>query len=184
MWLILGTKSISNMVLGISTTIVVNACINGSIGLRVPSSVKMDTVQNTCERETPFIQTQRVNDDAYSIVAQYQAEYRGIVQYYRMAYNLHTLGKLRRTMELSLVKTMAKKYKQFFTLLKNLQAIRDLVITTQGSTYKVLQVVVKKEAREEPSNKLTLGVVPLRWNKWVALTMTIVIAESGASGVN
>lgn len=36
---------------------------------------------------------QRVNDDAYSIVAQYQAEYRGVIQYYHLACNLHRLSK-------------------------------------------------------------------------------------------
>jgi len=33
------------------------------------------------------------------------------VQYYRMAYNLHTLSKLRYMTEVSLVKTLANKYK-------------------------------------------------------------------------
>jgi hypothetical protein len=32
---------------------------------------------------------QRTNDSTYSIIAQYQTEYRGVVQYYRLAYNLH-----------------------------------------------------------------------------------------------
>ena len=84
-------------------------CINGSVGLRVPSSVKNAYCAKYMRRGKPIHLTQRVNDDAYSIVAQYQAEYRGIVQYYRMAYNLHTLGNLRRTMERSLVKTLVKK---------------------------------------------------------------------------
>ncbi|QYO62516.1 group II intron reverse transcriptase/maturase [Leptolyngbya sp. 7M] len=44
-------------------------------------------------------------------MSQYQAEYRGVVQYYRMAYNLHTLGTLRRLTELPPVKTLANKFK-------------------------------------------------------------------------
>jgi group II intron reverse transcriptase/maturase len=86
-------------------------CINGSVGLRVPK----DVIKANCAKYTkgskPIHLTQRVNDDAYSIVTQYQAEYRGIVQYYRMAYNLHAMGRVRRVTELSLVKTLAKKYK-------------------------------------------------------------------------
>ena len=44
-------------------------------------------------------------------MAQYQAEYRGVVQYYRLAYNLHRLNRLKWVMETSLAKTLAKKFK-------------------------------------------------------------------------
>src|SRR5207302_1885370 len=54
---------------------------------------------------------QRVNDSAYSIVAQYQTEYRGVVQYYRMAYNLHQLQQLKWVMETSQTRTLARKRK-------------------------------------------------------------------------
>jgi hypothetical protein len=33
---------------------------------------------------------ERLNDSAYGIVTLYQAEYSGLVQYYRLAYNLAT----------------------------------------------------------------------------------------------
>ena len=62
-------------------------------------------------RGQPIHLTSRINNYAYSIVAQYQAEYRGVVQYYCMAYNLHTLNGLKWVMQLSLVKTLAKKLK-------------------------------------------------------------------------
>lgn len=71
-------------------------CINGSIGLRVPLRVRKAYCAKYKRRGKPIHLMQRVSNDAYSIVAQYQAEYRGIVQYYRMAYNLHTLHTLRR----------------------------------------------------------------------------------------
>jgi hypothetical protein len=37
---------------------------------------------------------QMLSDHDYSIVSQYQAEYRGIVQYYLLASNVYHLGKL------------------------------------------------------------------------------------------
>ncbi|MDY6899611.1 MAG: group II intron reverse transcriptase/maturase, partial [Cyanobacteriota bacterium] len=49
----------------------------------------------------PIYLPQRVSDDAYSTVSQYQTEYRGIVQYYRMAYRRPTLSKLKWVMEVS-----------------------------------------------------------------------------------
>jgi hypothetical protein len=84
-------------------------CINGSVGLRVPKSVIKDHCVKYMRSGKPIHLTQRVNDDAYSIVSQYQAEYRGIVQYYRMAYNLHTLSELKRVMEQSQSKNFGKE---------------------------------------------------------------------------
>ncbi len=86
-------------------------CINGSVGLKVPKSVIKDHCVKYLRSGKPIHLAQRVSDDAYSIVTQYQAEYRGVVQYYRMAYNLHMLSQLKRVMELFLVKTLAKKFK-------------------------------------------------------------------------
>lgn len=83
------------------------------------------------KRGKPIHLMQRVNDDVYSIVSQYQAEYRGIVQYYRMAYNLHTLGRLRKVTELSLVKTLAKKFKT--SCRKIYQRFRTNLETAEGT---------------------------------------------------
>ena len=139
-------------------------CINGSVGLRVPKSVIKDHCAKYMRAGKPIHLTQRVNDDAYSIVSQYQAEYRGVVQYYRMAYNLHTLSLLKRVTELSLVKTLAKKFKT--TCQKIYQRYRTTIETKDG-TYKVLQVTVERD-----SNKPLItyfGGVSLRWNKWVKI---------------
>ena len=139
-------------------------CINGSVGLRVPKSV----IENHCGKymrsTKPIHLTQRVNDDIYSIVAQYQAEYRGIVQYYRMAYNLHTMGKLKRIMELSLVKTLAKKLK---TTCQEIYQRYSATIDTKDGTYKVLKVLVERDS-EKPLITY-FGGVSLRWSKWVEI---------------
>ena len=85
--------------------------INGTLGLRVPAQVTKTKCVQYMRRGKPSHRTQLINDTAYSIVAQYQAEYRGVVQYYRLAYNLHQLSKRKRVMEVSQVKTLANKYK-------------------------------------------------------------------------
>jgi len=46
----------------------------------------------------------RLNDDAYGIMALYESEYGGIVQYYRLAYNLHTLDRVKWVAEQSRTK--------------------------------------------------------------------------------
>ncbi len=135
-------------------------CINGSVGLRVPDQVRKAYCAKYKRKGKPIHLVQRVNDEAYSIVIQYQAEYRGIVQYYRMAYNLHTLHTLRRVMEVSLVKTLARKYK---TTCQKIYRRYGTWLDTEYGPCKVLQVVKKQEARKPLYAQF--GGVPLRWNK-------------------
>lgn len=83
--------------------------INGQIGLKVP----MDVVRAKCNpylrRGTPAARLERVHETDFRIVALYQAEYRGVAEYYRLAYNRHRLGLLRWVMERSLTKTLGHK---------------------------------------------------------------------------
>jgi hypothetical protein len=46
-------------------------------------------------------------DEDFTIVAKYQAEYRGLVQYYLLAQDVFRLGRLQGVMETSLLKTLA-----------------------------------------------------------------------------
>ena len=62
--------------------------INGSIGLRVPEQVIKTGQQLYMKNAKPIHRMERVKDTPYSIMQQYQLEYVGVVQYYRMAYNL------------------------------------------------------------------------------------------------
>ena len=139
-------------------------CINGSVGLRVPKNVISSHCAKYMRRGKPIHLTSRINNDAYSIVAQYQAEYRGVVQYYRMAYNLHTLNRLKWVMHLSLVKTLAKKFK---TTCRQIYHRYKATISTTDGTFKVLQVTRQRE----PKTPLIthFGGVSLKWNKWVAI---------------
>lgn len=137
-------------------------CINGSIGLRVPKSVIEDHCAKYMRSGKPIHLAQRVSDSTYSIVSQYQAEYRGVVQYYRMAYNLHTLSKLKRVMELSLVRTLANKFK---TTCQKIYKKYLTTIDTEDGIYKVLLVKVEREGK--PPLITYFGGVSLRWNKWV-----------------
>ena len=117
-------------------------------------------------RDKPIHLIQRVNDSAYSIVANYQAEYQGVVQYYRLACNLHTLGRLKWVMETSLVKTLALKFK---TSRSKIYRRFKSTHTNESGTYKVLEVKVEREAGKPPLIA-RFGGVPLRWNKWVKIS--------------
>ena len=52
-----------------------------------------------------------LHDSDYTIVSRYQAEYRGLVQYYLLAQNVSRLGKLHWVMQTSLLKTLAGKHR-------------------------------------------------------------------------
>lgn len=140
-------------------------CINGGIGLRVPRHVVTAQAEKYMQNGKPIHLKQRVADTEYSIVAQYQAEYSGVVQYYRMAYNLHTLSRLRWAVEVSLVKTLAQKLRlSCAQVYKKFQ--RDLV--TKDGTYKVLEV---KQERGPDKRALIahFGAVPLKRNEWAVV---------------
>lgn len=49
----------------------------------------------------------RLHNSPFSMVEKFQAEYRGVVQYYQLAYNVSRLNRLRWAIETSLTKTPA-----------------------------------------------------------------------------
>ena len=140
-------------------------CINGSIGLRVPKRVIQDHCSKYMRHGKPYHLMQRTNDSAYSIIAQYQAEYLGVVQYYRLAYNLHQLGRLKWIMQQSLVRTLSKKLK-----ISTAQVYKRFKTTHQNEygTYKVLEAGLKRGAGQPPLTT-HFGGIPLRYNRWVSI---------------
>jgi group II intron reverse transcriptase/maturase len=140
--------------------------INGSIGLRVPNKVVQEKCKKYMKNGKPIHLHQCTIDDAYSIVSQYQAEYRGIVQYYRMAYNLHILNKLRYMTEVSLVKTLASKYKT--TCTKIYKKYSATIKTNDGTNRKV--ILVKRDSKLGKPLITHFGGISLKWNKWANIS--------------
>ena len=83
--------------------------INGQIGLKVPVEVVKTRCQPDMARGKPVHRPERLNDSEVSIVETYQAEFRGLAQYYQLAVNRSRLDTLRWIMEQSLTKTLAAK---------------------------------------------------------------------------
>ena len=138
--------------------------INGVIGLRVP----LDVVKEKC---TPYVhhskaapRPERLHETVFSIVDQYQTEYRGVVEYYRLAFNLHRFDRLKWVMEQSLTKTLANK------LRISVPKVYDrfgAVLQTPNGPYKGLQVEVERDGKEPLV--ATWGGIPLRRNLDVVL---------------
>jgi len=85
--------------------------INGAIALRVPAAVIEEQCAWYHKNGKVHHRTELINDDDFSIVSRYQSEYRGYVQYYALAQNIAWMNKLKWVMEVSLLKTLARKHK-------------------------------------------------------------------------
>lgn len=84
--------------------------INSKIGLRVPEeAITRRCAPYLCHGK-PWHRSQMLSDRDHSIISQYQAEYRGVVQYYLLAVNVCHLNRLHWVMETSLLKTLAGKH--------------------------------------------------------------------------
>ncbi len=84
-------------------------CLNGALGLKIPVEVIRTKCASYMRHGKPTHLAARLHATDYSIVTQYQAEYRGLVQYYPMAFNVHRLWQVHRVMQLSLAQTLASE---------------------------------------------------------------------------
>jgi group II intron reverse transcriptase/maturase len=84
---------------------------NGVIGLLVPEAVVKVKKATYMKRGKPVHLPARCHNSAYSIVAEFQQEFRGLAEYYGLAHNRDRLSELRWVAEQSLTKSLAHKLK-------------------------------------------------------------------------
>jgi group II intron reverse transcriptase/maturase len=118
---------------------------NGTIGLKVPVEVARAKCRLYQKRGKAACRTERILDTDFSIIAQFQQEFRGIVEYYRLAYNLAPqFTRLKFVMEQSLTKTLARKFR--VRVPKVYDRYRTTLATPDGPR-KGLQVRIEREGR-------------------------------------
>ena len=139
--------------------------INGRIGLRVPAKVIEQHCHTYMGNGKPAHRAELINDDDFTIVRRYQAEFRGVVQYYLLAYNVSHFGKLQWVMEESLAKTLAAKHKT--TRRKVFRRLKSVAPTEHGERA-CLQVVVQQGEGKRPL-VAQFGGIPLKRNKQAVL---------------
>ena len=152
-------------------------CLNGGIGLRVPKRVVQAHCAKYMRDGRPVHLPKRLNDGPYSIVVRYQAEYAGLVQYYRLAYNLRELGRLKFVAESSLAMTLANKLR--CNRRQVYQRFRTDLLTMDG-TVKVLMVKVERGPTKKPLVAY-FGGISLKRNPWVTVGETERTVWSGRS---
>jgi hypothetical protein len=104
--------------------------INGKVGFYIPKDVLLKKRKRYMRDGKVIHRTELINDSEYDIITRYQGEYRGLVNYYGLAQNLPSLGYVKRTMEISLLKTLAKKGKS--TVAKTAKRLHAITQTTNG----------------------------------------------------
>ena len=131
---------------------------NGSIDLRVPQDVVTATCARYLKGGKPTCRTPLVNEHDYVIVNTFGAEYRGIVQYYLFAGNVHRLNRLQWVAQTSLLKTLARKYDS--TVTKIAARHRSKIETPHGPRT-CYEVVVGRRKDRKPL-VARFGGIPLR----------------------
>jgi group II intron reverse transcriptase/maturase len=139
--------------------------INGVVGLFVPSSA----IRERCARYTkggkPAPRGPLLHDEDFSIVSAYGTEYRGFVQYYLLAQDVHRLNKLRWVMETSMLKTLATKHKS--TVTKMARSYKAVIDTPDGP-----RTCFEVTARRKQGKPLVarFGGIPLKRRPTAVLT--------------
>jgi hypothetical protein len=141
--------------------------INASIGLRLPWDVIAEH-RRRYERHGYPIHLVRTQDTDFTILAEYQAAFRGLAQYYLLAQNVGWLWRLYYTMRGSLLKTLAFKHKSSMMAMQ--RKYRATVKTPHG-TMSCLRVVVERGLTKQPL-VAQFGGVPLRHQRNAVLTDT------------
>jgi group II intron reverse transcriptase/maturase len=119
--------------------------VNGKIKLRIPEDVLRAKYRYYLRKGKPRYRKEMIDSSEYDIVSQYQSEFRGFVEYYRMASNLLKCGKLKWIMEQSLTRTLSFKSRR--TVVQVYEKYRTTKVIN-GYTYKVLQVVIPRKEKK------------------------------------
>lgn len=131
--------------------------INGQIKMKVPFDTLSKKCQSYMKNGKPMHRRELIDNTIYSIMSQYQSEYRGFVEYYQLANDLHRCNRLKWIMGQSLTKTLASKLK---TTVTKVWEKYQATFTVDKKPYKGLQVVVTREGKKPLIAKW--GGIPLK----------------------
>jgi hypothetical protein len=139
--------------------------LNGHIGLRLPNDVVEKKRALYMRHGKPVSRPELLFNEDYTIMNQYQAQYRGLVQYYLLAQNVSWLWRLHWVMQTSLLKTLASKHKS--SVQKMFRKYRTRITTPDGSM-KCLAAVVERNGKKPLVAHF--GGIPLRRKNKAILT--------------
>jgi hypothetical protein len=133
--------------------------VNGRIGLRVPRDVIVDKCRRYKKGKKAIHRAELLSESDFTIITTYQLEYRGIANYYRLAYNMHTLNQLKWVMECSLTKTLASKFR---ISVPKVYEKYEAQLVGEDQQSKGLQAVIPRQGKHPLV--ATWGGVSLKWD--------------------
>jgi Reverse transcriptase (RNA-dependent DNA polymerase)/Type II intron maturase len=134
--------------------------VNGTIELRLPLNVLKQKMDRYQMKGQPVHRPELLHNSDYHIVAAFGSEYRGIVQYYKLARNVYWLSHLRWVMETALLKTLACKHRS--SVQKMSDKYKSRCLTSNGKEIKCLQVVIRRDQQNKPPLVATFGEISLQ----------------------
>lgn len=120
--------------------------VNGVIGLYVPAEVIEARCAKYLKKGRTKSRPELFKDNDFTIVATYQQEYRGIVQYYLPATNVAWFSRLHWIMQGSLLKTLAAKHRSSMRKMQQKYSATTVDPRT-GKTLRCLEVRVEREGK-------------------------------------
>ncbi len=147
---------------------------NGAIWLGVPREVRRKAMRKYTKKGKAVHRPELLLNSDYDIVARFQAEYRGLVQYYQMAHNVHRLQEVEWVTGTSLLKTLAGKHK---TSVNKIVKKHKSTRTVNGKTYKVFEAIAERKGKEPLTTHY--GAVPLIRKPEASITDRIVTLGKG-----
>jgi len=139
--------------------------VNGQTKLRVPKDVIKAKCGPFLTRGRPARQNPTIRESDYLIVASFGARYRGIVQYYLLAGDVHRLHRLRWVMETSMLHTLAAKHRS--TVSKMARKFKAKIVTPHGLRT-CFEARFDREGR--PPLVARFAGIPLKRQKMAVLT--------------
>jgi group II intron reverse transcriptase/maturase len=139
--------------------------VNGAIGLRVPRAAIKTKCASYTQHGQPARRTSMVNLDDHVIINRFGAEYRGYVQYYLLAGDVHRLNRLLWVAQTSLLKTLACKYDS--TVPKIAAKYKATVVTPHGPRV-CIQVSTDRGGGRKPL-VARFGGIPLKQQRKAVL---------------
>jgi hypothetical protein len=119
--------------------------VNGQIGLRVPPDVLAKKCAQYMKGGKPNSRPEMMAGTDFSIITRYQQEYRGVVQYYLLAFDVTCLWQLHWIMRSSLLKTLAAKHKTTTAAMR--AKYQQTTRTEKGEIQNCLEVRVERESK-------------------------------------
>ena len=129
------------------------------MGLRAPRAVVTAKRQRYQRRGKPIHRAELLHESDYTIMATYQLEYRGIVNYYRHAYNLHRVPCAQTGHGRLATKTLAAKH---HTSVGSIYRKYRTQVEVDGENHQGLQVTIAREGKKPLV--ATWGGIPLKWD--------------------